>query len=152
MLTFQKIYIMYSIPIQIRWADIDANNHLRHSVYYDFGAMCRMKFMSDYGLTMKRLEELKVGPIILREEAVFKKEVHFHDLITLSVSIYKAKKDFTRWSLIHHLTKADGTVATIMTIDGAWLDLEKRKISVPNQEVISVFNQFPKSENFEWIE
>jgi acyl-CoA thioester hydrolase len=32
----------YSKKIDIRWSDIDANFHLRHSVYYDLGAFLRM--------------------------------------------------------------------------------------------------------------
>jgi acyl-CoA thioesterase FadM len=35
----------FLLPIQLRWADIDANFHVRHSVYYDWGAMCRMEFL-----------------------------------------------------------------------------------------------------------
>src|SRR3954471_20096804 len=59
----------YSQTIQIRWADIDANRHLRHSVYYDYGAAMRMNVLSERGLTTKKLEELMMGPILFREEA-----------------------------------------------------------------------------------
>ena len=35
-------------PIQIRWADLDPNFHLRHSVYYDYGAYCRIGFFEEF--------------------------------------------------------------------------------------------------------
>jgi len=35
----------FTMPVQIRWADIDQNRHLRHSVYYDYGAMMRMNVL-----------------------------------------------------------------------------------------------------------
>jgi acyl-CoA thioester hydrolase len=45
----------FSLPIQIRWADIDQNRHLRHSAYYDYGAMARMIFLSEHGITTQKL-------------------------------------------------------------------------------------------------
>jgi acyl-CoA thioester hydrolase len=71
----------FSKPMQIRWADIDANRHLRHSVYYDYGATMRMNVLSEGGLTTKKLEELAMGPILFREEAIFKREILLEDKI-----------------------------------------------------------------------
>ena len=33
----------FSLPIQIRWSDIDQNRHLRHSAYYDYGSNGRIQ-------------------------------------------------------------------------------------------------------------
>lgn len=41
----------FSKEIQIRWSDLDPNFHLRHSVYYDWGAWCRVEFLNEFGLT-----------------------------------------------------------------------------------------------------
>ena len=35
----------FSLDIQLRWSDLDPNDHIRHSVYYDWGAMCRMEYL-----------------------------------------------------------------------------------------------------------
>lgn len=142
---------MFKQTVQIRWADIDANRHLRHSVYYDYGASMRMNALSGEGLTMKKLEELMVGPILFREEAIFKREIHFEDEITIDVAVTKAREDFARWSLRHHFIKRDGTVAAIVNIDGAWIDLSKRKLVIPGPFIIDVFQKFPKAEDFELI-
>ena len=137
--------------IQIRWADIDANRHLRHSVYYDYGAAMRMNVLSRQGLTTKKLEELGIGPVLFREEALFKREIVFEDQITLSLELVKTTEDYGRWSLRHHFTKADGTLAAILNLDGAWIDLNKRKLAVPNEFVRNIFENFPKSLDFEMI-
>src|SRR5688572_20137863 len=115
--------------IQIRWADIDANRHLRHSVYYDYGASMRMNVLSERGLTTKKLEELALGPVLFREEAIFRREIVFEDKITLTVELVKVTEDFGRWSLRHHFLKGDGSLAAILNIDGAWIDLNKRKLA-----------------------
>ncbi|HMQ01108.1 MAG TPA: acyl-CoA thioesterase [Cyclobacteriaceae bacterium] len=139
------------MQIQIRWADIDQNRHLRHSVYYDYGAMARMEFLSSRGLSTTKLEELKIGPILFREECVFRREIKLEDKITLDIELVKAKHDFSRWSLRHNFYKEDGTVAAKLSIDGAWMDIEKRKLMLPPAFVQEIFAGFPKSEDFEWI-
>jgi acyl-CoA thioester hydrolase len=143
--------VSYSIPLNIRWADIDANRHLRHSVYYDFAASMRMNYLNSNGLTTEKLMEWQVGPILFREEAIFKREVKLEDKVQIDVHLFKSMPDFSRWSLRHHVTKPDGTVCTIITVDGAWMDLVKRKLTVPNDFIKSIFDSFPKAEGFEWM-
>ena len=100
---------------------------------------------------MKKLEELRLGPILFREEAIFKREIVLEDEITIDVEVVRAREDFARWSLRHQFVKADGTVAAIINIDGAWMDLVKRKLTVPGSFIIDVFNKFPKAADFELI-
>jgi acyl-CoA thioester hydrolase len=140
----------FSMPIHIRWADIDANRHLRHSVYYDFAAAGRMKLLSERGLTTSRLEEFQIGPILFREEAIFRREIKLEDKIALTVELYKSTEDYSRWSLRHTFLKEDGSLATTLNIDGAWMDLSLRKLSRPNEFIQKIFSEFPKSTDFEW--
>jgi acyl-CoA thioester hydrolase len=140
-----------SMKVQIRWADIDANRHLRHSVYYDYGAMLRMSFLTSNNLSLKNIEEFQIGPVIFREEAVFRKEIVFEDQILIDVVLLKATSDFSRWSLQHRFYKSDNQIAATLTIDGAWIDLIKRKLAMPNDTIISAFSKFPRSEDFQWI-
>jgi acyl-CoA thioester hydrolase len=55
----------YKLPLQLRWADIDANFHVRHSVYYDWAALCRITFMHEKGLTESVYHQFNIGPILL---------------------------------------------------------------------------------------
>ena len=142
---------MFKQTVQIRWADIDANRHLRHSVYYDYGASMRMNALTAEGLSMKKLEEMMIGPVLFREEAIFKREIMFEDTITIDVEVVRARQDFARWSLRHNFVKGDGTLAAIVNIDGAWIDLVKRKLAVPGEFITHVFEKFPKSADFELI-
>lgn len=135
--------------IQVRWADIDANRHMRHSVYYDFGASMRMTVLSEHGLTTSKLAEFSIGPVLFREEAIFKREIVFEDKITLTLELVKATEDFGRWSLRHHFLKQDDSLAAIINIDGAWIDLNKRKLTPANDFVRKIFEDFPKSEDFQ---
>ncbi|MBN8782657.1 MAG: thioesterase family protein [Terrimonas ferruginea] len=136
--------------LQVRWSDLDPNVHLRHSVYYDWGAFCRIEFLNGCGLTPAVMAGLSIGPILFREEALFKREIRLGDKVTIDLTLVKARADFSRWSIRHEIVKNDDTVAAIVTVDGAWLNTTKRKIAIAPQQVADVFNQIPKHETFVW--
>jgi acyl-CoA thioester hydrolase len=137
--------------MQLRWADIDANRHVLHSRYYEWGATMRMDFMVKHGLTIEWLEAHNIGPIIFREECNFRKEIRFGEEIMMDVMATGAKKDYSRWKLRHHIMKEGNVLAAIINVEGAWLDLEKRKLATPNDTIIQAFDQFPKTKDFEWL-
>jgi acyl-CoA thioester hydrolase len=141
----------FSRIIQLRWSDLDPNFHIRHSVYYDWGAFVRVEFLNEQGLTSHAMQELKFGPILFREECVFRKEIRSGDVIKMNLQLARSKQDFSRWTIQHQITKADGTLCSVLTVDGAWIDVEKRKLASPPDKVLDVFTKMPKAENFEWI-
>ncbi|MCB0577228.1 MAG: acyl-CoA thioesterase, partial [Saprospiraceae bacterium] len=77
----------FRIPVALRWADFDPNFHLRHSVYYDFGAMARVEFLNAAGVTSAFMEEHRIGPVLFREEALFRREVRPGDELFVDVKI-----------------------------------------------------------------
>ena len=137
-------------PVQVRWSDLDPNFHLRHSVYYDWGALVRIEFLYQLGLTTAIMQQLNFGPILFREECVFKKEVVMGDEITIDLQLLKSKQDFSRWSILHTVFK-NTQVAALITVDGAWLDTIKRKLAAPPDEGKRVFSEMPRHKSFEWI-
>ena len=139
---------VFSRVIQIRWADIDANRHLRHSAYYDYGATLRMMFFREHGLSTQKLEELQIGPILFREEAIFRREITLEDQISVDVALVCATANYSRWSFKHTFTKSDGSVAAVINIDAAWMDLVKRKLTTPNEFIQSIFERCPRVEGF----
>lgn len=111
----------------------------------------RIACFSQHGLTNLKFEELRIGPILFREEAVFKREIKFEDRITVDLTVTKATPDFSRWSVRHQFLKEDGTIAAIINLDGAWMDILARKLAVPESLIQHVFGDFPKSADFEPI-
>src|SRR5688500_6174959 len=142
----------FIINVQLRWSDLDPNFHLRHSVYYDWGALCRIEFLDKFGLNAGTMQQLHFGPILFREECVFRKEIRSGDKITIELKLVKAKKDYSRWSIQHTIRKNGDIVCAILTVDGAWINTNERKLAIPPPEVSSVFSQMPVEENFEWTD
>ncbi len=140
----------FAMPVQVRWSDLDPNFHLRHSIYYDWGAMCRVEFLNKMGLTWKKMMQLQIGPIIFREECIFRKEIRPNDIVTIDLKLLKAKKDFSRFTIQHEIKKEPGITSAILTVDIAWLNGATRKLAVLPDEEIKILTASPVVENFQW--
>ena len=142
----------YIKPIQVRWSDLDPNFHLRHSVYYDWGALSRIEFLQEHGLGSGIMAKLNFGPILFREECIFKREIRLEDPVTIDLYLIKSRRDYSRWTIRHTIRKNPETIAAILTCDGAWIDTVQRKLAAPPKEAIDVFSQMPVPPEFEWVE
>jgi acyl-CoA thioester hydrolase len=142
----------FSMPIQVRWSDLDPNFHLRHSVYYDWAAMCRINYLTAHGLTIALMQQHRFGPIIFREECVFRKEIKYGDEVSISMKLLKGKKDYSRWTIQHEIRKQEDVLCAVVSIDGAWLNTAERKLFIPPAEVVEVFSKMPLSDEFQWLE
>ncbi len=141
----------FNIKTEIRWADLDPNFHVLHSKYYDFGAFCRMAFLVENGLTVEVMKEHGIGPVIFREECYFKKEIKFGDDVLVNLKLSKGNPDFSRWSMVHEIWKNGKLLAATINLDGAWIDIQKRKICKPPPIVKTVFEAMSKSDNFKMV-
>lgn len=140
---------IFSKIISIRWSDIDPNFHMRHSAYYDFGAQHRIEILEKLGLTLKMMQEQGFGPILFREECVFRKEIKITDTITITSKLSRMREDASRWTIQHEFLSSENKLCALLTLDGAWMDTRMRKLASPTpQIVIDVFNAFPKSDDF----
>lgn len=129
----------YEKSFAVRWADMDPNAHMRHSAYADYAAQARLDFLADQGFPLHRFGELSIGPVLFREETRFLKEVHMGETIRVATELGGLRADGARWRLIHTLYKADGREAAVVTVEGAWLDLRLRKITIPPPELAATF-------------
>lgn len=139
----------FSKKFQVIWADIDANRHMRHSAYYDYAAQLRVLFFSEAGYPLEKLAQMQIGPILFREEAVFLKEIHMNESITVDINLAAMRPDASRWRIIHTISKENGDKAAVITVDGAWIDLFKRKLASPPEDLVVAVEHMPRIENFE---
>ena len=138
----------FTVKGEIRWSDIDPNFHVLHSKYYDFCANARMIVLANHGVTMQAIQEAHIGPILFREECIFKRELKFGDTIEIHIKLLKATLDFSRWSFVNEIWKNNDTLAAVVTVDGAWMDTVLRKLAVPPQSFQQAFAAMPKAENY----
>jgi len=137
--------------VTIRWSDLDPNFHVRHSVYYDWGAYARMNFLTHAGITLSLLMQHHIGVILLREEAIFKKEIHYNDAVKISTKMRSMTASGDRWSLQHELHNNNGIIHAIIRIDGAWMNTEIRKLVAPPSSLQEMFLTIPKTDDFKIV-
>jgi len=133
---------------QVLWSQIDANQHLRHSAYADFAAQARLNMLQQLGLKPALLLEQKIGPVLFREELFYLREVILNDTIKMTCELSKARADGSRWSIKHEMYRSDGVKAAIINVDGAWIDMEKRKLCLLPIDVGELFMRANKTSDF----
>jgi acyl-CoA thioester hydrolase len=141
----------YEKSFQVIWANIDANRHLRHTAYNDYAAQLRVNFFTDNGFSIENFSKLEIGPILFREETKFLKEIGMNEVIKVDIFLQGMRKDGSRWKVLHFIYKENGERSAVITVEGAWLDLKARKLIVPPQEFLVIFNNMPKADDFEYI-
>ena len=135
-----------AITYRTRWADMDPNGHMRHSAYADYAADQRVAVLARAGYDVARFAALRLGPILFREETRFLKEVSIGEEIRVNGHLAAVNADGSRWSIVHTLYKADGRVAATVTVDGAWIDLDRRKLTVPPADLLDALRALPPHE------
>ncbi len=141
----------YSKTFEVIWADMDPNRHMRHTAYNDYAAQVRVAFMADNGLSLEEMEKLQLAPVLFKEETRFLSEVRMGEKIKVDLQISGLSSDGERWQMVHHIYKANGKLSAIISVDGAWIDMAKRKLKAPPEKFAANFNELPKTADFKEI-
>lgn len=136
----------------VLWSQIDANRHLRHSAYADFGAQARLNLLYSLGLNDAIFSQYNLGPILFREELLYQREILAGDTVYVTCEMTASRKDGSKFSFRHEIFRGDYTKSAIINVDGAWIDLQKRKIIPLPTDFLSRFNLTPKSADYKEIE
>jgi acyl-CoA thioester hydrolase len=133
---------------QVLWSQIDANRHLRHSAYADFCAQARSNMLNKFGLSLNEFAKHKIGPILFREESIYHREVKLDEIIKVSTELNRFHTINGRFSFRHQIIKSDGVIAATINVDGAWLDLQTRKLTTLPENWKPILQNIPKSSDY----
>ncbi len=136
---------------QVLWAQLDPNRHLRHSAYADFCAQARSNMLQKMGLSLATFAKHTIGPILFREELIYHREIGLDEFIYVKVEMTKFNTSNSRFSFRHEIYKANGIKAATVHVDGAWLDLEKRKLTSIPEEWNPIIQSIPKAEDYQEV-
>ena len=141
----------FSVGFTSRWADFDPNNHMRHSAYTDYAAEARVRMFNEYGLNLTEFNKLNIGPILFREETIFRREIRLSEDISVEVFLKGISENGERFKFSHKIFKTEGSLAAEVEIYGAWLDLKTRKLTKPPKVVMEALKDIERTEDFEHI-
>jgi acyl-CoA thioester hydrolase len=142
----------FEVTFNTKWSDFDPNRHMRHTAYNDYAAEVRVRYFQEHGLSINEFAKLNIGPILFKEETTFLKEIHIGENITVKMELEGVSKGIERWRFNHQIYNKNGILAAEIKVYGAWIDLIKRKLTVPPPAFLKIFEELPKTENFIEIE
>ena len=137
---------VFRTEMEVRWADLDANQHVRNTAYSEFATHARLRFLATRGFHAERFARLGIGPIFFREETVFRRELHLGDTVTVEVRSAGLAPDVSRWHVVHRILNGAGEEAARVTVEGAWMDLAARKLTAPPEDLADALRSLPRAE------
>jgi acyl-CoA thioester hydrolase len=133
----------------VRWSDLDGNRHVRNTVFSDFATHTRFRLLEAHGFPQARFESLRFGPVMFREEIRYRRELVFGESVSVDVRFAGLSADASQWRAHQEVKRGDGKQAAVLTIDGAWIHLDTRKLVAPPPELRTLLQGLPRSEDFE---
>ena len=141
----------FTVTFNTKWSDFDPNRHMRHTAYNDYAAEVRVRYFKEQNFSIEEFTKHNIGQILFTEETSFRKEIHLGENITVDIKLAGLSKNGERWKITHHIFNEAGKLAAIIKVYGAWIDLTKRKLTVPPKEAQFLFDATIKTEDFEEI-
>jgi acyl-CoA thioester hydrolase len=128
---------------------MDFNSHMRNTAFMDKAGDVRMLFLSENGFPMSELMRLRIGPVVMKDEIAYFKEVMLLDEITVTLGVAGLSPDGSRWMLRSDVIRPDGKLAARITSTGGWLDLGARKLIAPPPALLATWQSLFKTEDFQ---
>ena len=130
----------HTTSLVVGWAATDVNAHMRSTAYLDAVNDCRMRYFHVHGWPVERFHAARIGPMVLGEQIVYRRELRMGDTATVEQYCAGLSPDGARWRLRNIVRRqSDGAVAATVTSDGAWVDLDRRCLVAPRDDVRALF-------------
>jgi acyl-CoA thioester hydrolase len=133
----------------VRWSDLDANRHLRNTAFSEYAVDTRVQLLESRGFPLIRFEELRFGPILFREDIRYRREVLGGQTVVVNALAAGLSADGSHWAIRHDVCRPDGSEAAVLTVEGAWIHLDTRKLVPPPAELIALLADLPRTPDYQ---
>jgi acyl-CoA thioester hydrolase len=138
----------YGRTFTVRWSDCDVNGHMRNTAYSEYAIDARMGYLTEHGFGFDRMVEAGLGPVLLREEIDYLREVRLGDRLDVDVTLLGLSPECARFAFAHDFTRADGKRAARIVLTGGWMDLRQRRLVPAPEPLAAVLRGVPKAEGY----
>lgn len=139
---------MYERTLMAGWGDMDFNSHMRNTAYLDKSADLRMMYFADRGFPMSEFMRLKIGPVVMKDEVEYFREIHLLDAVRVTMMLSGLSEDGSRMKLRNDFYR-DDVLAARVTSTAGWLDLAQRKLVCPPEALLQALRDANRSEDFQ---
>src|SRR5215204_3971923 len=142
---------IFEKTFHVGWAHVDFNGHLGNTSFLDLAVDVRMFYFAENGFPVSEFQRLKFGPVIMKDEITYFKEMYMLDRIRITFQGAGLSEDATRFKLRNDFFREDGKLAASLTTAGGWLSLETRKLIVPPKQLVKAMQNLTRTDDFEAI-
>jgi acyl-CoA thioester hydrolase len=143
----------FAIQLFARWPDMDFNQHMRNAAYLGASEDCRMRFLAEHGFTMEEFRKRKIGPVVLEDRLVYKKELQLLEGFRVDLALAAITRDGRRMRVRNSFYREqDSALVAVVESVVMWLDLAARKPIAPPEQLKAAWFALARTSDFEWIE
>jgi acyl-CoA thioester hydrolase len=139
----------YSKTFTVRWSDCDVNGHMRNTAYSEYAIDTRMAYFTENGFPYEKLVTSGIGLVLLHEYIDYLREVPLGGILEVDLAIVGLSPDFARIKFEHDIWLPGRKKAARIVLSGGWMDLTKRKLRVPPEDLQRLLRASPLGEPFE---
>jgi acyl-CoA thioester hydrolase len=135
----------------VNWSDLDGNMHMGNSSYLDYASDTRFLFFAKHGFSVSRFALDKFGPVITRDELVYRKELRLMDAFKVDFEAAGVSPDAVRFRVRNTFRNTLNEIMAIVTSEGIWFDLELRRPRSPPPELDSIMRDLKRTDDYSEI-
>lgn len=122
------------IEIEVRWDEMDANQHVNNKVYQSYFDEARVRAMGEKGVDFVHLRQKHIGPVITRMELDYKHPLHHPDVAVIESWLENVEK--YRSQFVSQLRrKSDGKMVCEARAFWTFLNLERGRPVALNEVI-----------------
>lgn len=133
---------------EIRWSELDANNHVANYSYTKFMNEVRIAYMLKNGVEKDFTDKRNMGPVVFHEHFHYIKEIKAFEKVKIDVQMKGHSEDFKFLNFVHHMYNSSGEISLYSEIMFGWMDLTSRKLVIPHQNYIEGYKRMKKTDDY----
>jgi acyl-CoA thioester hydrolase len=132
----------FSVRVRVRSYEVDANGHVNHAVYHQYGENARTEHLGAAGCSMARLIESGLGIVLLETHVRFLRELrHGDEVETDSRLAFGAGKTFEMAHTIRRVAPDEAVAAEITCRMGVLDQATRRLVADPGGQLAELATQ-----------
>jgi acyl-CoA thioester hydrolase len=127
---------------------MDFNSHMRNTAYLDKSADVRMMYFAENGFPASEFIRLKIGPVIMKDEIEYFREVHLLEESDVDLAIAGLADDGSRFILRNGFFRPHAKPLARVTSVIGWLDLSVPKLVLAPPTLLKLLSNMPRPMTF----
>ena len=142
---------MFERAFTAGWGDMDFNSHMRNTSYLDRAADVRMMYFAENGFPIAEFYRLRMGPVILRDEVDYYREVGLLDEFRVTLEMAELSADGSRMVIQNSFYRPDGKLIARVRSKAGWIDLDARKLVSPPESLLGALQNSARTDDFKEV-